>query len=188
MKSTQVTKANATRVAVYLLAFVLANFIVLWFGPHGLIITALLLIPFDFVMRCLFHETWKGAELFLKLTGLVMVAALITYAINRQAQNIAFGSVAGFVSAQVVAGIFYQAAINQKFIIKVNGSDFLGIIADSILFQWVAFGGIDWQVTGGQVVLKVIGGLFWYWLIFVKFELHTKMLKHGQANQGNKVS
>lgn len=162
------------KISVYLLAFVFANFMVLWFGANGLIITALLLIPFDFVMRCLFHETWKGFELILKLGALVTVASILTYLINRNAQNIAFGSMLGFIAAQVFAGIFYQLMIKKSFFVKVNGSDLIGIIVDSIVFQIVAFSVINLEITITQSLLKIVGGLFWYWIIFKKLKLQEK--------------
>lgn len=167
---------QAVKISVYLLAFTLANFIVLWFGANGLIFTALFLIPFDFVMRCMFHEQWKGIELIVKLGALVCVSSLITYLINQDAQNIAYASVGGFVSAQIVAGVFYQSFINRSYFIKVNGSDALGIIFDSIIFQIIAFGIITPYITISQILLKMAGGLFWYWLIFKKLKLQDKWL------------
>jgi len=164
------------KISIYLLAFVLANFIVLWFGASGLIFTALLLIPFDFVMRCLFHETWKGIELILKLGTLVIVASILTYLINSNAKNIAFGSAGGFISAQIISGIFYQLFINKSYFIKVNGSDAVGILVDSIVFQLIAFSIINFEITITQFLLKILGGLFWYWIIFVKLKLHKKWL------------
>ena len=169
MKSVQ-----AIKISLYLLAFTLSNFIVLWFGANGLIFTALFLIPFDFVMRCMFHEKWKGINLILNLGMLVAASSLITYLINKDAQHIAFGSVAGFVAAQIVAGIFYQAFIKKSYFIKVNGSDAVGIVFDSIIFQIVAFGVITPYITGSQILLKMVGGLFWYWLIFNKLKLQDK--------------
>jgi len=166
---------QVVKISLYLLAFVFSNFIVLWYGAKGLIFTALFLIPFDFVIRCLFHEQWKGKELVLKLGTLVFIASLITYLINRDSQNIALGSMFGFITAQIIAGIFYQIFIKSNYFIKVNGSDFFGIIFDSIVFQLVAFSIIDFNVTIGQTVLKVLGGFFWYWIIFVKLELHKKI-------------
>jgi len=160
------------KISLYLLAFILANFIILWFGPKGLIFTSLFLIPFDFVLRCMFHEQWKGRELIFKLGSLVIAASLITYFINKDSLNIALGSAFGFISAQVVAGIFYQSVINRSYFIKVNGSDFIGIIADSIVFQLVAFNFVNIEISGGQILLKFLGGLFWYWLLFKKFKLH----------------
>lgn len=163
---------QAVKISLYLVAFIFANFIVLWFGSTGLIFTAIFLIPFDFVLRCLFHETWKGKELILKLGLLVAASSLITYLINKEAQNIALGSMGGFIIAQIMAGIFYQLFIKQSFFIKVNGSDFVGIIFDSIFFQLIAFSFIDWRITLSQTILKIGGGLVWYWIIFSKLKLH----------------
>ena len=163
------------KISLYLLAFVFANFIVLWFGSKGLIFTALFLVPFDFVIRCLFHETWKGMELFLKLGALVLIASALTYVINRDSLNIALGSACGFIAAQIAAGIFYQLTIKRNFFIKVNGSDAVGILVDSIIFQVVAFEIINPSITLSQFLLKIVGGFFWYWIIFVKLKLQKKL-------------
>lgn len=167
-------KQLALKISLYLAAFVLANFIVLWLGPAGLIITALLLIPFDFVMRCFFHEQWKGKELIAKLGTLVIISSALTYVINHETQNIALGSMTGFISAQIIAGAFYQMTIKKSYFIKVNGSDAFGIIADSIVFQLVAFDSLDLYITLSQTALKIVGGLFWYWLLFHKLKLQDK--------------
>ncbi len=164
------------KISIYLLAFVLSNFIVLWFGSVGLIFTALFLIPFDFVMRCIFHETWKGFELILKMIILVLLAGFITYAINYQTKEIAIASIIGFSGSQIVAGAFYQLSIKKNYFIKVNGSDAIGILFDSIAFQLFAFGIVDWKILLSQFTLKILGGLFWYWFIFVKLKLHKKWL------------
>lgn len=167
---------QVVKISLYLLAFIFSNFIVLWFGARGLIFTALFLIPFDFVIRCLFHEQWKGKELITKLGLLVMIASFITYLINKETKNIALGSMFGFIAAQIAAGIFYQININKNYFIKVNGSDVIGIVFDSIVFQLIAFCFINTDITISQTLLKVIGGLFWYWVIFVKLKLQTKWL------------
>lgn len=165
---------QAIKISIYLLAFVLSNFIVLWFGANGLIFTALFLIPFDFVMRCLFHETWKGKELILKLGLLVLTASLLTFLINQNTLNIAIASAIGFISAQLFAGVFYQIFINKSYFVKVNGSDAVGILVDSIIFQLIAFSVVLPEITVSQFLLKIVGGLFWYWIIFVKLKLQEK--------------
>jgi uncharacterized PurR-regulated membrane protein YhhQ (DUF165 family) len=162
------------KISIYLLAFVFSNFIVLWFGSTGLIFTALFLIPFDFVMRCIFHETWKGIELILKMSLLVLVAGFLSYLINIETQKIAIASIVGFSVAQIFAGIFYQLTIKKSYFIKVNGSDAIGILIDSILFQMVAFSFIDFNITTSQFVLKLTGGLFWYWVLFKKLKIQEK--------------
>jgi uncharacterized PurR-regulated membrane protein YhhQ (DUF165 family) len=162
---------QVAKISFYLLAFVLSNFVVLWFGANGLIFTAIFLIPFDFVMRCMFHEQWKGKELIMKLGALVIVSSSFTYFINSESKNIAIGSALGFIAAQIVAGIFYQLTIKKKTFIKVNGSDAIGILIDSVVFQLIAFSSINNYITLTQLCLKLIGGLFWYWIIFVKFKI-----------------
>lgn len=162
------------KIILYIVAFIFSNLLVLKYGQYGLIISSLLLVPFDFIVRCLFHEQWKGSELFLKLGSLVLISSIITYIINKDAQNIALASVFGFISAQIVAGIFYQAYIKESYFIKVNGSDSFGIIFDSIVFQLIAFGIVTPYITISQVLLKITGGLFWYWVIFKKYKLHQK--------------
>lgn len=156
---------------LYVLAFVIANFLVLKFGALGLLFSSLFLIPFDFIMRCVFHESYKGLKLILKLFLLVFIAAIITYLINYNTKMIVIASVIGFTSAQIGAGIFYQLFLNKHYLIKVNGSDFTGIIIDSFLFQLIAFSYIDYKITIGQITLKIIGGLFWYWIFFKKIKI-----------------
>jgi uncharacterized PurR-regulated membrane protein YhhQ (DUF165 family) len=162
------------RIILYLTAFIIANFLVLFFGKYGLLLSSLFLIPFDFVMRCFFHENWKGKELILKLGLIVLSASVFTYLINFNAQNIAIGSAGGFISAQIFAGIFYQLFINKSYFFKVNGSDAVGILVDSIVFQILAFGSLNIYIMLSQFILKIIGGLFWYWILFVKFNFQSK--------------
>jgi uncharacterized PurR-regulated membrane protein YhhQ (DUF165 family) len=108
-----------------------------------------------------------------KLGALVVLSSLITYAINSDAANIALGSVGGFIAAQISAGLFYQAFLKKSYFIKVNGSDALAIVFDSIVFQVIAFGAISVPITASQIALKMLGGLFWYWIIFVQFKKYV---------------
>lgn len=161
------------KISIYLFAFILANYVVIWYGASGLIFTALFLVPFDFVMRCVFHETMKGIKLFIFLTLLISSASLITYLINENSTNIAIGSAIGFAFAQLLSGVFYQICIKKSFFVKVNGSDLIGIITDSIIFQLIAFSSINMSVTISQILLKLIGGLFWYWVFFKKLKIQN---------------
>ncbi len=154
------------RISMYLAVIVVANLLVNRFGQPGLLISSALLIPFDFVIRCYFHERWKGYKLVRNLGILIGLGALTTFLINHNALMIALGSCAGFVVANIVGGLFYQATIKQRSFVKVNGSDFVAIIADSIVFQLVAFANVDARVMLGQIAIKIVGGLFWYWILF----------------------
>ncbi len=160
----------------YFLAFVFANLIVNHFGAYGLWFSSFFLIPFDFIARCIIHERFKGIELFLVLFFLTSGAASVTCAIYSSALFIALGSICGFTAAQIFAGIFYQANIKKSLFLKVNGSDMIAIIADSIVFQLVAFGNINPLITLGQIVIKGLGGLMWY------FILKNKIKSYGQKS------
>lgn len=162
---------------LFLSAFVAANLIVKHFGAQGLLISSFLLIPFDFVCRCLIHEKLSGKRLFLTLSALTLAAAVITYIINRDALNIALGSIAGFTAAQIMAGYFYQQVKQSgSWFFKVNISDLIAIVFDSIAFQLVAFSVFSPLVMGGQVIIKFAGGLLWFFIIFKWLKLHNKFL------------
>lgn len=160
-----------------LIAFSAANLIVKHFGPTGLWISSFALIPFDFIGRCVLQERLGKRKLFVALLCLVLGAALCTGLINWEARRIALGSLAGFTVAQAAATLFYQwrKQKGDSYFIKVNISDLLAICFDSFVFQLVAFSVISWQITGGQIVIKFVGGLLWYFILF-KTSLKNKLL------------
>jgi uncharacterized PurR-regulated membrane protein YhhQ (DUF165 family) len=162
-------------IPVYLAAFVAANLLVKNYGAHGLWFSSFLLIPFDFVCRCIFHETWKGKKLIINLTALTLVSGLITFLINHEALNIALASFCGFIAAQIGAGIFYQKNKAKSWFYKVNVSDLIAICFDSIVFQLIAFHVINLNVTGGQIIIKFLGGLMWYFILFKWARLDKKL-------------
>lgn len=49
-------------VFIYLLAVVLANMIILWFGPQAAVITAFLFIGLDLTLRDKLHDQWHGKQ------------------------------------------------------------------------------------------------------------------------------
>lgn len=162
----------------YLIALVAANLIVKHFGPFGLWFSSAFLIPFDFICRCIFHETWKGGKLVLNLILLTIFSGVITFVMNENAWNIALASFSGIVSVQIFAGIFYQLFKKKSFLVKVNLSDLVAIVVDSIVFQLVAFQAINMEVTGGQILIKMVGGLFWFFIIFKLFKFNPNGSKN----------
>lgn len=163
-------------IVFYLITLVSANLIVKHFGAPGLWFSSALLIPFDFICRAIFHESWKGKKLVANLLLLTVVSGIVTFIINHEALNIALASFAGIVAVQIFAGIFYQMFMQKSYFFKVNLSDLIAIIVDSIAFQLVAFGTVNFEVTGGQMLIKAVGGLFWFYVIFkiLKFDPNEK--------------
>lgn len=168
----------------FLITLTASNLLVKHYGAPGLWISSFALIPFDFVARCIIHERYSGAKLFLALFSLTLCAALVTLLINWDAKNIALASICGFLSAQLAAGIFYQRFKQRSsWFFKVNISDLIAIVADSIVFQFVAFNLFDWHITAGQIVIKFAGGLLWYWILFKKLEIWKLFTKEVEVIQ-----
>lgn len=156
------------KISLYLLAIILSNFSVLWFGRSGIIFASLFLMPFDYAMRCYFHEKWKGNGLVAKIGAITLIGGAITFLINKDTQVIAIASSGSFLVSQMLASLFYRMNIDRGYFLKVNGSDLVAILADSIIFQMIAFGNLDKDIFLAQIILKAIGGLFWYGIFFSK--------------------
>lgn len=162
---------------LFIIAFTIANLLVKHFGAPGLWISSALLIPFDFVLRCVIHERFSRRTLFVVLLLLTVCAASITWIINYYAKWIAIASVCGLCAAQTFAGAFYQLIkYSKNWFFKVNVSDLIAIVFDSIVFQLIAFSTFNIGITAGQIAIKFGGGLFWYYIIFKKLKLHEKFI------------
>lgn len=161
-------------ILLYLMAIVGANYIAFFVGQWGLVITASLLIPFDFVLRAYFHETWTGRRLLRNLTLLIGSGALLTLVINVETLHIAVGSFLGFTLAGLSASLFYQSTIESGYFYKVNGSDLVAIVVDSFVFQYVAFSDVSLPVMVSQITMKFLGGLMWYWVLFVRVRVQER--------------
>lgn len=161
--------------ALFLISIILGNLLVHELGRWGVLITSFVFIPFDFVIRCYIHELYTGKKLYVILFSIICLGALATYITNHDAKNIAIGSVSGFAIASLAGSLFYQLSLKQIPLIKVNGSDIIALIVDSIIFQLIAFGSIVWAVTSWQIAVKILGGLLWYYILINKFNLINKI-------------
>lgn len=159
---------------LYIIMFLIANFLVLKFGKIGIFIASSIFIPFDFVIRCYFQEKWKGKELLFKMGGLILIASFLSYLINYDVKNIAIASFFSFLISQTIAIFIYQILKRKSYLVKVNGSDLIAIITDSIVFQWIAFNVILFEITSTQILIKTIGGIFWYLILFKYLKIQEK--------------
>ncbi len=148
-------------VLIYLCAIVLANLLVLWFGPKVTVINALVLIGLDLTVRDRLHDRWHHQQLWLKMLLLIFAGSIITYVLNRASLTIAIASVVAFTSAAIVDSIIYAVLFKRKFLIKANGSNVGGALVDSMLFPTIAFGAFMPVIVLGQFFAKVLGGFFW---------------------------
>jgi queuosine precursor transporter len=152
-------------VTVYLAAIVLANLSVAKFGPAVMAVNAFLLIGLDLTARDHLHEAWLGRSLVLKMGMLIVAGSVISWGLNREAGRIALASMISFGLAASADGIVYHSLIGKLWLVKVNGSNVIGALIDSLAFPTIAFGVVMPWVIVGQFLAKTMGGFLWSLII-----------------------
>lgn len=154
---------NWPYVLMYLSAIVIANLLVVRFGPWITIFNAFVLIGLDLTARDRLHDAWKapGRKLWPKMFLLIAAGSGISYILNSDAGRIAVASMIAFMSAGVVDAIIYHLLGRYPRWLKINGSNVPSALVDSIVFPTLAFGGFLPLVTLGQFAAKVGGGFAW---------------------------
>ena len=152
-------------VAIYLVAIVLANLTLLWFGPQASIINAFILIGLDLSLRDKLHDQWHGKNLWLKMLALICGGSAITVALNWDALPIAIASATAFLAAGIGDAILYARLRKYRFLIRSNGSNVAGSALDSVIFPTMAFGVFMPEIILGQFVAKVAGGAIWSFIL-----------------------
>ena len=158
-------RSSSLLVAVYLLAIVLANLSVARFGPAALFVNAFLFIGLDLSSRDRLHEAWSGHSLASRMGLLILAGSFLSWLINRNAGPIAIASCIAFAASAVADGFVYHGLRNRSRLARVNGSNTIGAMVDSLLFPTLAFGAFDPWVVAGQFLAKVAGGAFWGWIL-----------------------
>lgn len=152
-------------VFLYLLAAVLANLSVAYFGAGSTIVNAFLFIGLDLTSRDKLHDAWHGKWLWGKMLLLIATGSAISYLLNRNAGTIALASFVAFGVAGMVDAVTYQLLIKRGWYFRVNGSNVFSAMADSIIFPTIAFGMFMPWIVLGQFVAKTLGGFLWSWII-----------------------
>ena len=88
-------------VAAYLVAIVVANLTLLWFGPQVAILNAFLLIGLDLSLRDKLHDQWHGKNLWLKMLALICGGSAIMVVLNWDALPIAIASATVFLAVGI---------------------------------------------------------------------------------------
>ena len=148
-------------VALYLGAVVAANLTVAAFGPGMTIVNAFVFIGFDLTSRDRLHDAWHDDHLALRMALLIAAGGLISFALNRDAAQIAVASTVAFTVAAVIDAVSYALLGKRSRMVRVNGSNVLSAAADSLLFPTIAFGSFLPLIVLGQFAAKVGGGFVW---------------------------
>jgi len=148
-------------VSIFLSAIVAANLAVAHFGQPALIVTAFVLIPFDLVTRDILHDKWKGKMLWWKMMGLIVGGSVLTASLSLDALQIAIASTVAFSTATACNALVYHLLRKRVWVVRMNISNLLASITDSVVFPLIAFDTVSIWLCAGQASSKFTGGLFW---------------------------
>jgi len=148
-------------VIVFLAAIVIANLSVAAFGQAALPVTAFVLIPFDLVTRDLLHERWKHNHLWLRMFALIAGGSVLSYLCSPASLHVAVASTAAFSLAGIANALVYHLFRHHNRMFKMNISNAVAALMDSIVFPMIAFASVDYWLSATQAGSKFIGGLFW---------------------------
>lgn len=154
---------------IYIGAIVGANLSIAAFGPWVSPINSFLLIGLDLTLRDRLHDAWGGRHLWPKMIGLICIAGAASYLLNPAAGRIAIASAVAFIVAGLVDAATYHwlrsRSKTSDYMVRVNGSNAAGALADSILFPTLAFGAFLPAIIAAQFAAKVGGGYVWALLL-----------------------
>lgn len=148
-------------VYAYIASLTVANLLVALFGPWFSPINAFILIGLDLILRDKLHDRWQNNRLAIRMFGIIAVAGIISWVINKNAGMIAVASVVSFMVAMTVDALIYQKLKNRPWFQRANGSNIGGAAVDSVLFPTIAFGSLMPHIVLLQFGAKVAGGIVW---------------------------
>lgn len=156
-------------VGSYLGAAVVANLLATRFGQVALPWVAFFIIPFDLCARDVLHDRWRGHHLWLSMLALVLTGSALTVFFNPGSTRVATASAIAFASAGLADTLIYAAMRRSSRFARMNGSNAVSAVVDSIVFPTVAFGGLSLWLSGAQAAAKFTGGVLWsilflYWI------------------------
>lgn len=142
-----------------------ANLMTAKFGPGVTVINAFLFIGLDLTSRDKLHEFWSGRGLVRKMGLLIIAGSVLSWILNRDTGQIAVASFLAFACSAAVDTVIYTALHDKSWMVKVNGSNAIGALVDSIVFPTIAFGSILPWIMLGQFLAKLSGGFIWAFVL-----------------------
>ncbi len=143
-------------VYLYLAIIVVANILVSWFGQPILLLTALVLIPVDFVIRTYLQERWTTDDpwnLWLRLLLLLTAGAFLTVISVAGTGRIAVASLLAFIASSLTGAMVYSFTEGHQEQRRTYSLISMSIV-DSIIFPIVAFSEVSWLLIIAQAAMK----------------------------------
>lgn len=155
----------------YLVAIVIANLAIVWFGAMASIPTSLAFIALDLTARDSLHDIWHGRHLWRNMLALILSGSLLSALMNASATPIAIASCVAFLAAGLTDTLVYQWLAGRSKFVKMNGSNVFSAAVDSVVFPLLAFGWPPlWGIMAGDYAAKIAGGMIWAWLLTRKWK------------------
>lgn len=151
-------------IVLYLGAIILANLAVARFETLAVLPVGFFLIGLDLTSRDYLHEIWRS-KLWLKMLLLIGTGSLLSWLLNKDAEQIALASFIAFLSAGVIDTISYHILGKRTFLVRVNGSNVFSAFTDSSVFLTIAFGSFMPMLILAQFGVKIAGGFMWSLLL-----------------------
>lgn len=149
----------------YLGAIIAANVLVSRYGPAVAVVNAFLFIGFDLSTRDRLHEQWLGRALWPRMLALIVTGGFLSLLLGGSGR-VALASCLAFILAGIADTACYRLLHRQPRLRRVNGSNLVAAMVDSLCFPLFAFGWpVLWGVVLGQLIAKVLGGALWAWLL-----------------------
>lgn len=164
-------------VFVYVAAIITANGLVTEFGQAALPYTAVLLIPFDLVVRDLLQDRMQHRsawDIRLRMGLLIFGGSTISYLTTVGSFRVAAASFVAFSVTGVLDAITYQKMVAWGRLVRINLATLLAAITDSVVFVVIAFDTVEGGLVAWQVAAKVAGGLVWSLLLFRFFRRRAR--------------
>jgi len=151
-------------VTMYLASIVIANWTVSVWGPAVSVLNAFLFIGLILTTRDRLHDAW-GDHVRRNMGILILSGSAISMLLGGGVTRIAIASGIAFLVSESIDSLMYHHLRNQTWYRRVNGSNTVSSLFDSIIFPWIAFGSVMPLITLGQWVAKVFGGGIWSWVL-----------------------
>jgi uncharacterized PurR-regulated membrane protein YhhQ (DUF165 family) len=167
-------------VFLYLGAAVLANVVISITGPIWWVVALVSagMVGFDLTSRDKLHEYWHHKNLWVKMGALIFSGSLLSFlvsilssgAISSSASlRVSTASFVAFAVAGIADALVYHLLFARAPLVKVNTSNVVSAVLDSLIFPTIAFG---WPppllIVGIQFFSKVAGGFAWAYLLYRK--------------------
>ena len=155
---------NVALVLAYLASAVIANLVVWKWGQPALVVTALVLVPIDMTARDSLNLNWTGRQWW-KMAALIAGGSLLTLVCNLSAANVALASCVAFAASGATDWAVFTALAGCSRLERMNTSNVVSAIVDSVLFPLIAFGACSAYLSASQAGLKILGGALFSCLV-----------------------